>query len=212
MTVSLLSCRSVKTAGSVATYHYSNGTDTLATISISERVDSSSYFHGLIDSLSSELVNIQKAFRDIYAKDSVNEVQRSKDRESIKDSTWMQINPDGSVTYHHYREKIVHSLQLLDRYKQQKVKESMATTDSIIDRNKHLQAQCDSMSVFRGLIDSVSVYKAKADSLSRIINEYEKETVVMNGVWDKIKASIMTAAFLIFMLVLLYVYIRFFHR
>ena len=212
LAVSVLSCRSVKTEGSMATHHYSNEADTLATISIAEKVDSSSYFHGLIDSLSSELVNIQKQFHDIYLKDSIFEAQHVKDRESVKDTTWIVVNPDGTITYHHYRERNVTSHVQTDRFKQQIMKESQAVIDSLIDKNEHLRTQVDSMSQYVCLVDSVSQYRAKIDSLSSIIEEHEHVTVVKNSVWDKIRASIITAVFLLLTLAGLYCYLRFFRR
>ena len=212
LAVSVLSCRSVKTEGSVATHHYSNEADTMAVVSISEREDSSSYFHGLIDSLSSELVNIQKQFHDIYMKDSIFEAQHVKDSESVKDTTWIVVNPDGTITYHHYRERNVTSHVQTDRFKQQIMKESQAVIDSLIDKNEHLRTQVDSMSQYVCLVDSVSQYRAKIDSLSSIIEEHEHVTVVKNSVWDKIRASIITAVFLLLTLAGLYCYLRFFRR
>jgi len=209
LAASLLSCRSVQTDGNIATHHYTKDADTIVAISKMETADSSSYFHGLIDSLSSELINIQKAFHDIYEKDSIFEMQHVKDSESVKDTTWIEVNPDGTITYHHYRERNVTSHLQTERYKQQVTKESQAVIDSLIERNEHLRTQVDSMSKYLCLVDSVSAYKAKTDSLSSIIESHEKVTVTKNGFWDKFKTALITASVIILLFFILFLYIKF---
>ena len=212
MMACVLSCRSVKNVGSVEQHHYSNGADTLVAVSISERTDSSSYFRSKIDSLSVELARVRDAYHSLYEKDSINEVLHMKDSISVKDTTWLQVNADGSVTYHNYREKNTYSWQQLERYKQQIVRESQATIDSLIERNTLLQERCDSISNYRSLADSASVYKAKADSLSDIIREKEQTTIVKKDIWGDIKASIVMVLILLAGIAFVYVYLRFIRR
>ena len=181
--VCLLSCRSVKNEGFIHGHHASIDADSLAAVSHSERKDSTNYYHGVIDSLSSELRNVKKMFRDLYVRDSVNTNQYRADNVNVKDTTWMQINADGSVTYHHYMEKNSYSYQQLERYRHQIVKDSKATIDSLIERNEYLQTRYVSISQYQSLADSVTRYRARLDSVSNIVNEREKTTIKKNSLW-----------------------------
>lgn len=183
----LLSCRSVKNESTLATHHFSNGADTLAAVSLAERHDSTNYYHGVIDSLDQELRDVRQMYRNIYVHDSINENRYRADSVNVKDSTWMQINADGSVTYHNYREKNTYSFLQLERYRQQIVKECQATIDSLIERNTYLQARYDSISKFRSLADSVSIYKAKVDSLMEDSRSKEKTIVEKLSLLSRIK-------------------------
>lgn len=208
----MLSCRSVKSEGSIETHHYSNGTDTLATESHAERRDSSVYYHGVIDSLSRELKNVRQMYRNLYVRDSIIQNQYRADSVHVKDSTWMQINADGSVSHYSYREKNTYSYQQLDRYRQQIVMESKATIDSLIERNTYLQAQYDSICRFKSLADSLSVYKAKLDSISDAVSEKEKTTVEKFSFWSRVKLVTGTIVFCVIVIVIVIIYLRFFRR
>ena len=208
----VLSCRSVMNEGTVATHHYGHDADTLSTISHTEKNDSSIYFHMKIDSLSVELQNVLQRYHELYVRDSINENTYRHDSVSAKDTTWFQINDDGSITYHHYRERNTYSYQQVERYKQQIMQECKETIDSLTERNERLQMQCDSMKRYVSLVDSVSEYRAKIDSLSSLIEEHEKVTVVKNSLWDKIRVSIITTVLLIIIIAVLYAYLKFFRR
>ena len=208
----LLSCRSVKNEGFIHEHHASIDADTLASVTNSERVDSTNYYHGVIDSLSSELRNVRQMFRDLYVRDSINTNQYRADSVNVKDTTWMQINADGSVTYHNYREKNTYSYQQLERYRQQIVRESQATIDSLIERNTYLQAQYDSIYKFKSLADSASMYKAKLDSISDSVSAKEKTTIKKNSLWDSIKLVAGTMVFCVIVFAVILVYLRFFRR
>lgn len=208
----LLSCRSVKNESTLAVRHYSKDADTLAAVSYEERHDSTNYYHGVIDSLAQELRDVRQMYRNIYVQDSINENRYRSDSVNVKDTTWMQINADGSVTYHNYREKNTYSYQQLESFRQQIVKESKATIDSLIERNTYLQAQYDSIYKFKSLEDSLSIYKAKLDSISDAVSEKEKVTIVKNGFGDKMRAVFVLAGFLLTVLAAIYIYIRFFRR
>lgn len=210
--VCLLSCRSVKNESTLATHHYSSGADTLAAVSLSERRDSTNYYHGVIDSLATELRNVRQMYRNLYVQDSINENLYKAEKESIKDTTWMELNPDGSVTYHHYREKNVTSHQQLERYRQQIVKESKATIDSLIKENAHLQAQYDSVHRFKSIADSLSIYKAKLDSISDSVNENEKEVVEKFSFLRWVKTVGGTIIFCVIVVIIILVYLKFFRR
>ena len=210
--VCLLSCRSVKNESTLATHHYSSGADTLAAVSLAERHDSTNYYHGVIDSLATELRNVRQMYRNLYVQDSINENLYKAEKESIKDTTWMELNPDGSVTYHHYREKNVTSHQQLERYRQQIVKESKATIDSLIERNTYLQAQYDSIYKFKSLEDSLSIYKAKLDSISDAVSEKERTTVEKFSFWSRVKLVTGTIVLCVIVVVIVIIYLRFFRR
>lgn len=208
----LLSCRSVKNEGSVDMHHYSNGADTIAAVSQSERIDSTSYYHGVIDSLSRELLNVRQKYRDLYVRDSIITNLYRADSVSVRDSTWMQFNADGSVTYHHDREKHTYSYQQLESYRQQIVRESQATIDSLTERNTYLQAQYDSIYRLKSLADSLSIYRSRLDSISDIVREKEKTTIRKNSFWDSVKLVTGTLVFCVIVFAVLFVYLRFFRR
>ena len=212
VTASLLSCRSVKNESALAVHHFSKEADSLAVLSRTERHDSTIYYHGVIDSLADELRNVSQMYRNLYVRDSIKENLYRADKESVKDTTWMTANPDGSVTYHHYREKIVTSHQQLERYRQQILKESHATIDSLIDRNTHLQAKYDSINKILSLADSVSVYKAKMDSISDAATSREKTVVEKFSLWSRIKVIGGTLLLCAIVFVVAYIYLRFFRR
>lgn len=212
LTACVLSCRTVHNDGYIEHHHTSNGADTLAAVSHVEKKDSSNYFHGVIDSLATELSSIQQKYHDLYVRDSINENTYRKDSVNVKDSAWVHVNPDGTFTYYKYTEKTYYTYQQFERFKQQIVKESAATIDSLIEKNEHLQAKYDSLSVYQSLIDSVSIYKSKIDSLSNVITEKEKVTIIKNSLWDKIRAILVLAGFLVFVLAAVYVYLKFFRR
>lgn len=205
----MLSCRSVKKDGSIATHHYSSGADTLALVSIAEKSDSSKYLHMVIDSLSTELLSIRQEYRNLYVSDSVNETASRRDSVHVKDTTWLQINQDGTVTYYTVREKSTYTSQQLERYRQQIVKESEHTIDSLIEQNCHLLAMYDSLSTENRYLNDVMAYKAYHDSISDITSEKEMRTIYKNSIWDKVKVAIITAAFLVFLYVVVIVYIKF---
>ena len=204
----MLSCRSVKSVGSTERHHYSNGADTLAAVSFSERADSSSYFRSKIDSLSRELHYYRQMYRELYVKDSVNTNQYRTDSVSVKDTTWMQHNPDGSVTYHNYREKNTYSYQQLERYRQQIVKESRATIDSLIERNMCLQARYDSLLQAYIRVDSLLQYEARKESISDAVSEKQKETTYKINIWGHIKTAIATVIFMLVVWVVVKIYKR----
>lgn len=204
----MLSCRSVKSVGSTERHHYSNGADTLVAVSILERADSSSYFRSKIDSLSRELHYYRQMYRELYVKDSVNTNQYRTDSVSVKDTTWMQHNPDGSVTYHNYREKNTYSYQQLERYRQQIVKESRATIDSLIERNMCLQTRYDSLMQAYIMVDSLLQYEAKKDSISDAVNESQKDTIYKNDIFSQIRAAVATAIFLLVLWSVIYIFCR----
>jgi hypothetical protein len=208
----MLSCRSVKNFGNVERHHYSRDADTLVAVSKMERADSSSYYRLKADSLSNELYRIKQDYKSLYVRDSINEVLHSKDSVSIKDTTWMQVNQDGSVTYHNYREKNTYSWKQFERHMQQIKKESQAVIDSLIERNECLQTKYDSISRYQSLIDSASVYKARLDSLSNAISEHEQTTIVKNGILDKAKSLLMIAGFLLLVYAAVDFYMRYFKR
>ena len=208
----VLSCRSVKNVGNAERHHYSRDADTLVTVSNTERRDSSGHYRRMVDSLSVELQSVRRKYRDLYVKDSISTNQYRTDSEHVKDTTWMQINADGSITYHHYREKNTYSHQQLERYRQQIVKESRHTIDSLIERNTYLQAQYDSIYKFKSLADNASIYRARADSLSDHIREMERTTIYKNSIWDKLKVAGITVAFLIILFAVILVYMKFFRR
>ena len=130
----------------------------------------------------------------------------------MKDTTWIEVNPDGTITYHHYREKNVTSHLQTERYKQQIKNESQAVIDSLIERNECLQTKYDSISRYQSLIDSASVYKARLDSLSTAISEHEQTTIVKNGIWDQAKSLLMIAGFLLLVYAAVDFYMRYFKR
>lgn len=208
----LLSCRSVKNEGAIAKHHYGRDADTLLTVSLVERHDSTNYYHGVIDSLSSELKNVRQMYRNLYVIDSISANQYRTDSEHVKDTTWMQVNADGSVTYHHYREKNTYSYQQLESFRQQIVKESKATIDSLIERNTYLQAQYDSIYKFKSLEDSLSIYKAKLDSISDAVSEKEKTTVEKFSFWSRVKLVFGTVVCCVIVFVIVLIYLRFFKR
>lgn len=208
----LLSCRSVKTEGVIATHHYGRDADTLATVSHVERQDSTNYYHGVIDSLSRELKNVRQMYRNLYFRDSISRNQYRTDSIHVKDSTWMQINPDGSVSHYNYREKNTYSYQQLESFRQQIVMESKATIDSLIERNTYLQAQYDSIYKFKSLEDSLSLYKAKLDSISDAVSEKEKTTVEKFSFWSRVKLVTATIVFCVIVIVIVIIYLRFFRR
>jgi len=208
----VLSCRSVNNVGNVERHHYSRDADTLATVYHSERRDSSGHYHRMVDSLSVELQSVRQKYRDLYVKDSINESRYRSDSVHVKDSSWMKMNDDGTFTYYNYREKNTYSYQQLERYRQQIVRESQHTIDSLIERNTYLQAQYDSIYRFKSLADSASIYRAKADSLSDYVSEIEKTTIYKNSIWDKLKVAGITAAFLIILFAIVVIYLKFFRR
>lgn len=208
----LLSCRSVKNESTIATHHYSRDADTLSTAIHTERRDSSGHYRRMVDSLSVELRRFMSLYRDLYVKDSISTDQYRTDSEHVKDTTWMQVNADGSITYHHYREKNTSSHQQLERYRQQIVRESKATIDSLIERNTNLQAQYDSIYKFKSLADSASIYKAKFDSISNAISEKEKATVEKSGFWSRVKMVAGTIVFCVIVIAIVFLYLRFFRR
>lgn len=183
----MLSCRSVKNEGLIETHHYSNVADSVETADKSATFDSTKVFRGMIDSLYVELRQARQMYRDLYVRDSVNESRYRSDSVHVRDSSWMEINDDGSVSHYKYRETNTYSYQQMERYRQQIVKESQATIDSLIKTNTHLQARCDSLIHFRSLADSLSIYKAKIDSLSDLVVNKEKTTIKKNSLWDSIK-------------------------
>ena len=208
----LLSCRSVKNEGSIAAHHYGVGADTLAALSYAERTDSSSYFRGVIDSLSSELKNVRLMYRNLYVRDSMSTNQYRADREHVKDTTWMERNADGSITFHHYRETNTYSFQQFESYRKQIAKESKATIDSLIERNTYLQAQYDSVSRYKLISDSLSIYKAKFDSISSVVSEKEKTVVEKFDFWSRVKLVSVTIVICAIVAVIVFVYLRFFRR
>ena len=183
----MLSCRSVKSEGYVETHHFSNGEDTMTAVAKSATVDSLKAFRVEIDSLSVELRKARQMYRDLYVKDSVNENRYRSDSVHVRDSSWMEINDDGSVSHYKYRETNTYSYQQLERYSQQIVKESQAIIDSLAETNTRLQARCDSLYRFKFLADSISIYKARIDSLSDVAVDREKTTIRKNSLWDSIK-------------------------
>ena len=208
--VCLLSCRSVYNEGHTERHHYSREADTLVAVSIMEKNDSSRYFHSMIDSLSRELYSIRQAYHNMYVRDSINEMRHAKESESVKDTTWMTLNPDGTITYHHYREKNTYSMEQIERYRQQVRRDSLALTDSLIVTNARLQAMRDSIIIYQSLIDSVTIYKSKCDSLSEALIEQESKTVIKEDIWGKIKVALVVAAFLIVVFVVLIIYMKVF--
>lgn len=208
----LLSCRSVKNESTLAVRHYSKDADTLATVSNVERQDSTNYYHGVIDSLSRELKNVRQMNRNLYVQDSINENRYRADSVNVKDSTWMQINADGSVSHYNYREKNTYSFLQLERYQQQIVKESKATIDSLIERNTYLQARYDSIYKFKSLADSLYIYKAKLDSISDAVSDKEKTTVEKYSFWSRVKLVTGTIVFCVIVIVIVIIYLRFFRR
>lgn len=212
MVAGLLSCRSVKNESTIAVHHFSKEADSLAVLSQAERHDSTIYYHGVIDSLAKELRNVSQMYRSLYVQDSINENLYMAEKESVKDTTWMEVNPDGSVTYHHYREKIVTSHQQLERYRQQILKENHATIDSLIDKNTHLQAKYDSINKILSLADSVSIYKAKMDSVSDAATFREKAVVEKFSLWSRMKVIGGTLLFCAIVFFVAYIYLRYFRR
>lgn len=208
----LLSCRSVKNESTLTVRHYSKDADTLAAVSYEERHDSTNYYHGVIDSLAQELRNVRQMYRNIYVQDSINENRYRADSVNVKDSTWMQINADGSVSHYNYREKNTYSFLQLERYRQQIVKESKATIDSLVERNTYLQARYDSISKFRSLADSVSIYKAKVDSLMEDSRSKEKTIVEKLSLWSLIKVIGGTLFFCAIFFAAGFIYLRCFRR
>ena len=208
----LLSCRSVKNEGIIATHHYGMDADTLSIVSKSAKVDSTNYYHRVIDSLSRELKNVRQMYHNLYVRDSVSANQYHTDSEHVKDTTWMQVNADGSITYHHYREKQAYSYQQFESYRQQIVKDSKETIDSLIERNTYLQVQYDSISRFKSLADSLTIYKAKLNSISDALSEKEKKTVEKFSFWSRVKTVTGTIIFCTVAFIIVLVYFRFFRK
>lgn len=208
----LLSCRSVKNESTIATHHYSLDADTIETVSLTETRDSTGHYRRMVDSLSVELRRFKSLYRELYVNDSISTDQYRTDSEHVKDTTWMQVNADGSITYHHYREKNTYSYQQLERYRQQIVRESQATIDSLIGQNTYLQAQYDSIYRFKHIADSLSIYKAKFDSISNAVSEKEKTTVEKFGFWSRVKVVAGTIVACAIVVAIVFIYLRFFRR
>lgn len=210
MIACMLSCRSVNNEGYVERHHYSRDADTLAAISSTERTDSMGYYRWRVDSLSRELYRINQAYHKLHVRDSINEVISMKDSVSVKDTTWMQVNPDGSITYHHDREKETYIWQQLERYRQQIVKESQATIDSLVEKNECLRAMYDSISRYQSLIDSAMVYRSKADSLSNVLRQQERIEIIKKDITGKIMAALATAVILVIIFIGVIIYMKIF--
>ena len=210
--VCLLSCRSVKNESTIATHHYSSGADTLAAVSLSERRDSTNYYHGVIDSLCNQLREVRQKFRDLYVRDSINTFQYRGDSVSVKDTTWMEINADGSITYHHNREKYTYTSLQVEKMRQQIIKESQATVDSLIEKNERQQQIIDSISQYRSYVDSVSLYRSKMDSMANVVTDMQKTIIEKNSLFDKIKLILGSILFCLTAFVGTMLYLRFFRR
>jgi lipopolysaccharide export LptBFGC system permease protein LptF len=208
----MLSCRSVKNEGYIQQHHYSRDADTLALVSVAEKRDSSSYFHGVIDSLSSELRKVRQENRKLYERDSINEVTNKSERVHIKDSAWVQINPDGTFTYYKYREKNTYTYEQFERYRQQVLKESQTIIDSLIEWNTSLQFQYDSIYRENQMLNDLMRYEALHDSIYDSTTEKEKQTIYKNSFWDKVKFSVCAIIFMLIIGFCIYIYFRFFRR
>lgn len=116
------------------------------------------------------------------------------------------------MSHYNYREKNTYSFLQLERYRQQIVKESKATIDSLVERNTYLQARYDSISKFRSLADSVSIYKAKVDSLMEDSRSKEKTIVEKLSLWSLIKVIGGTLFFCAIFFAAGFIYLRCFRR
>ena len=193
----LLSCRSVKNECITKTHHNSINADTLAAIAKSATVDSTRYYHGVIDSLCSQLRDVRQKYRELYVKDSINTYQYRADSVSVRDTTWMEVNNDGSVTYHNYREKNTFSYQQVESIKQHIINENRASVDSLIEINQRQQVVIDSISQYRSYVDSVAIYRSKLDSMSNVVNDMQKTIIEQYSLWDRIKTILGSIFFFI---------------
>lgn len=208
----MLSCRSVQNEGLVQTHHYGVNADTLSAVVKAEGIDSTNYYHGVIDSLCNQLREVRQKFRDLYVRDSINTFQYRGDSVSVKDTTWMEINADGSITYHNYREKYVYSYQQVESERNHVTRESQATIDSLIERNERQRAIIDSMSRYRSYVDSVSLYRSKMDSMANVVTDMQKTIIEKNSLFDKIKLILGSIFFCLTAFVGTMLYLRFFRR
>ena len=208
----MLSCRSVKNEGLVQTHHYGVNADTLSAVVKAEGIDSTNYYHGVIDSLCNQLREVRQKFRDLYVRDSINTFQYRGDSVSVKDTTWMEINADGSITYHHYREKYTYTSLQVEKMRQQIIKESQATVDSLIEKNERQQQIIDSISQYRSYVDSVSLYRSKMDSMANVVTDMQKTIIEKNSLFDKIKLILGSILFCLTAFVGTMLYLRFFRR
>lgn len=208
----LLSCRSVKSEGLMQEHHHHIRADTLASIFKSERVDSTCYYHAVIDSLCSKLREVRQMFRNLYVKDSIARLQYRDDREHVKDTTWIERNPDGSITYHNYREKYIYSYQQVESVRNQVTKESQTTIDSLIERNERQRAIIDSMSRYQSYADSVSLYRSRLDSMSSVLIDMQKTVIHKNSLFDRLKMMAVSILLCVAVLAGLFLYLRFVRR
>ena len=208
----LLSCRSVKNVGLIQEHHHNIRADTIASISKSETVDSTYYYRAVIDSLCSKLREVRQMFHNLYVKDSIARLQYRDDKEKVKDTTWIERNPDGSITYHNYREKYIYSYQQVESVRNHVTRESQATIDSLIERNERQRAIIDSMSRYQSYADSVSMYRSRLDSMSNIVSSMQEKIIYKNSLLDRLKMLSESILLCVAVLAGLFLYLRFVRR
>lgn len=184
------SCRSVKesTTSSIERHHVSKEADTLAVIAKSEALDSTSYYHNLVDSLIKELYMIKERYRELYLKDSTFVNQYRVDSISVRDSSWSVTNADGSTTHYKNTQKEKYTYQQLDKYKESILKDRQREIDSLINDSRMIRAQCDSLRNVCFRYDSLLRYSVVQDSTIIGLSENTATTTEKNKTWfEKLK-------------------------
>lgn len=187
------SCRSVKesTISTTERHHVSKEADTLAIIAKSDAVDSTSYYHNLVDSLISELLTFKQRYHDLYVKDSIFVNQYRVDSVSVRDSSWSVTNADGSTTHYKDTKEYRYTYQQLEKHKESIVKEKQHEIDSLISTANRYKMTIDSLQSVISEYDELFYYTMEKDSTSNVISQNRDTTIVNDKTWfEKIKEKI----------------------
>lgn len=179
------SCRSVKesTISTTERHHVSKEADTLAHIVKADAIDSTGYYHNLVDSLIKELHTIKERYRELYVKDSTFVNQYRVDSISVRDSSWSVTNADGSTTHYKNTQKEKYTYQQLDKYKESILKDRQREIDSLINESNSIRQRYDSIYNAYIVYDRLFHYSVVQDSTTNETSQNDATTIVKDKTW-----------------------------
>lgn len=187
MALLLLSCRTTSNVSTKDKLVFE--ADSLSSVYVCEKVDSTNYYLKQLDSLNNQLENYRLQIIHLQIQDSISKSTHRVDSVYVKDSTVVQINADGSKNTTTVRETNRVSLEVQKEIVKRVQKEYQRTIDSLVNVISEKDYTIELLDHYYQDRDSANIYKSQVDSMQNII-ESEKTIVKEEPWYQKIFDSI----------------------